>query len=65
YIVMIRPDDNSADPEPVNMELNVEVDLSFTISEEDYNENYKNLASYFGVGDFPAQTSVDIVPTNN
>lgn len=65
YILMIRPNDKSADPDPVKTELKVEVDLKFTISEEDYNENYKNLASYFGVGDFPDQTSIGIVPTNN
>lgn len=61
YILMIQPK-NAAES---NSEETVEVYLYFRISKKDYEENCKNLSYYFTGKDFPAQTSVDVVPTNN
>lgn len=65
YIIMIQPNGTISGADSEKKEQNVEVALKFKISEEDYKNNCENLAKYFGVGDFPTQTSVNVIPTNS
>lgn len=64
YILMIQPNASYADT-GTGGEQYVEVNLNFTISEEDYKNNYKNLSNYFNFGDFPDKTSINILKLEN
>ena len=64
YILMIQPNASYADAGTCGGQY-VEVDLNFTISEEDYKSNYKNLSNYFNQGDNPAETRIHIISLAN